>query len=171
MEGWLKRKKCPELPDLYVDVWRAVIQHLEWPERLGMRVVCKDLHGLQELSLKTISQLIRTDLIGLTYTVPYDEERVLRRNLNYYGPITYIHMLSRTQETAEQLLFISITPRLRVPFMRGIDIIYMLRWVYRCRYAADVARTLGSSRPVRAMRIAGYIKMTRPKNWETFFLL
>lgn len=179
MLKFIKRARSSpvKLPDLYTDVWRAVIHCLEWPEMMGMRLVCKEFSKLLELSIAQICVKIRADIEPLILEKPVGGYSIViyLRSLTLYNWNINQHDVESVDNNHYVIMreFPNITPS---PVFKGTMILYNLKIIFtscsrdfNAGNAFEIARHTGHTRFIRAARISGYLDIPRPKNWESFF--
>lgn len=172
-------RRCPiiELPELYTDVWRAIIPFLEWPELMGMRLVCVSFSKLRELSIETICKQIREDLMLQSPLHNRENIHLYLRCYRYAGKShIYVNMVEKEGEEFYRCFQEAGSMR-PVPLLKGLDILHtlniiliMIRRDGNCAHDIfEMAKYTKNIRIIRAARISGFVKMNRPKNWDTFF--
>lgn len=198
---FLKRQKGKEeeeerpRPEVYADAWRAIVSFLEWPERLGMRAVCRAFYTKQEgLQLGAINEMIILELLphsGITLRPPDDTDCIHSKPRHQCLEDCHIH---RSQDGGTTLLSkCGFDHHMRYNrnwydscylYLNAVLSIYYLTVSLkgsfygnlvsserplkeRCRQRVTLLH--GSTSIVRAARIAGFLKMNRPRNWDTLF--
>ena len=191
---FLKRSKpVPDtdpLPELYANAWQAIILHLEWPERLGMRLVCKAFHVKQPgLRLPVINQMIIAQFLPMSIPLirSWDDDEALNSNPRHECPLTcpihtwqggatmptYDHGVVVNHAWDEAVLLYTNavhTVRIMIEALKGSFFRTLDDIEGRQGKANESVRVLGGATTVvRAARISGFLQMSRPMSWEALF--
>jgi len=159
VSNYFKRRKITHLPRLYKDAWTLISQYCEWPEASALRMVCKDTKDA--ISMESVCKSLVTTTVG-DFDINASKMRIRSETrdelydlafiLPYYDPKDYIGRYSI--------------------LLQIYKICILYNKVNSGHNIVDELFQLGNwTTPLiaRFARSHGYIKCTRPKNWDKYF--
>ena len=166
------KKRIIKEISVYRDVWRTIIKQLEWPEILSMRLVCVLFSNLEETSLEGVRNDIYQELL-LCYP---DRNRRVQRIFEYsiwgflLGWSNYLDSKPSYLDVGQDRNHVHS----HIPLYDKKKILWTMKCMMQkcCRTHKNRVRTqqaLGSTNMIRAARMSGWLKISRPKNWDTYF--